>query len=531
MRNLLLIVLTIALFIENQLLAQDSTYIWTCGNSISNLYNSDEHYNQFEDPWPYSNSNPPVPIFLEKKQWVSIASVGAIVSAVAADGTLWQWATNTNSARSPVPGQATSQTNCKQVAYGSGSTVLFILKNDGTIWRGASGSTQVSVQGDVWNKISTTSTSLFALKSDSTVWRWSVNSQGVLSNMTQLGPGAKWIDLATIPGTAYGIRDDGTLWELFTSLQSFHQEGTDSDWKKIFGKRAIFAIKNNGSLWVLGNTNTYGQLGIGNNSAASDLTQVGTDSNWDMVFPGIDHCFGLKTNGSLFSWGRNQFYQLGIANNIDQTSPVQVGATGEWRLAEAGDNISVLFRTWGYDGNTSTPSIPAAPSNLTATPTNSIELNWQDNSNNEDGFHVESATDANGPWSIIYTTAANETSYLHTGLTNGVEYFYRVKAFNANGESAYSNTASAIEGIVGIAEAKMLQQIVFPNPAKEVVYIYTPEKASVEVTDVAGKVVFRTISANNQKISFDVSNLLNGIYFVHTKHNNNSHIQKLLVIK
>jgi hypothetical protein len=87
--------------------------------------------------------------------------------------------------------------------------------------------------------------------------------------------------------------------------------------------------------------------------------------------------------------------------------------------------------------------LPAAPSNLTATASKkSVTVNWVDNSNNETGFKVERSTDGVN-FSQITTTGANVTSYKNVGLTTGTTYYYRVRATNAAGDSAYSNIASA----------------------------------------------------------------------------------------
>jgi hypothetical protein len=87
---------------------------------------------------------------------------------------------------------------------------------------------------------------------------------------------------------------------------------------------------------------------------------------------------------------------------------------------------------------------PNAPNSLTAaavSPTQ-IDLNWQDNSDNEDGFKIERKIEG-GNYSQIAAVGANTTSYSDTGLTPEFTYFYRVRAFNAGGDSDYSNEASA----------------------------------------------------------------------------------------
>ena len=90
----------------------------------------------------------------------------------------------------------------------------------------------------------------------------------------------------------------------------------------------------------------------------------------------------------------------------------------------------------------STSAAPTAPSSLTASPTASaINLRWQDNSANEDGFRVERRTGA-AAFAQIATTAANATAYSDTNATVGFAYDYRVEAFGPGGTSAPA-TASA----------------------------------------------------------------------------------------
>jgi hypothetical protein len=89
----------------------------------------------------------------------------------------------------------------------------------------------------------------------------------------------------------------------------------------------------------------------------------------------------------------------------------------------------------GFRAEAST-SAPAAPSGLTATATSStlIQLAWSDNSGNESGFRIERAVNGGG-FATLASTAAGATSYSNSGLTGGTAYTYRVRAFNAAGES------------------------------------------------------------------------------------------------
>src|SRR3989344_5946891 len=101
-----------------------------------------------------------------------------------------------------------------------------------------------------------------------------------------------------------------------------------------------------------------------------------------------------------------------------------------------------------------TPSIPLAPSNLQASvlSASKIRLNWDDLSSNELGFKIERARSiiaiANNPgsitpWEEIFQTDTNTAVYNDENLLQDTIYHYRVRSFNAVGNSAYSNTAIA----------------------------------------------------------------------------------------
>ncbi len=87
-----------------------------------------------------------------------------------------------------------------------------------------------------------------------------------------------------------------------------------------------------------------------------------------------------------------------------------------------------------------------APSGLAAVAiTNGqVNLSWTDNSTGEDGFKIERAPDnagAPGTWAQIATVSNNVTAYSDLGLTTSTPYWYRVRAFNSQADSDYSNQA------------------------------------------------------------------------------------------
>jgi len=97
-----------------------------------------------------------------------------------------------------------------------------------------------------------------------------------------------------------------------------------------------------------------------------------------------------------------------------------------------------------------TSSLLIAPSGLIATTvsSNSIELLWEDNSDSETGFMIERSLNAGTGFSPVSTANANETSYTDTGLIEGTEYVYRVRATDGFNTSVFSNEHSAITRLI-----------------------------------------------------------------------------------
>jgi len=94
-------------------------------------------------------------------------------------------------------------------------------------------------------------------------------------------------------------------------------------------------------------------------------------------------------------------------------------------------------------GGGTPPEPPAAPGNLSANAVScdQIDLAWTDNADNESGFRIERSTNGVN-FGEIDTVGANVTNYSDTTAAENTTYWYRVRAYNGAGNSAYSNTAS-----------------------------------------------------------------------------------------
>jgi YD repeat-containing protein len=88
------------------------------------------------------------------------------------------------------------------------------------------------------------------------------------------------------------------------------------------------------------------------------------------------------------------------------------------------------------------PGLPQPPSQLTADQTgfSAIALTWMDNASNEDGFNVYRSTEGQNNWTKQSELGPDTVHYTDRGLARSTLYWYKVTAFNAQGESSPSIT-------------------------------------------------------------------------------------------
>lgn len=140
--------------------------------------------------------------------------------------------------------------------------------------------------------------------------------------------------------------------------------------------------------------------------------------------------------------GETTFFLIGTAaaeamTFADQT--VSASATYRYKVQARVEGV------FSFDSNEIEVKVPPiAPSNLTATAlsTSEIRLNWEYGPTYEQGFKVERRTES-GSFAEIATAPPLSDSHTDTERASGTTYFYRIRAFNQHGDSAYSNEASA----------------------------------------------------------------------------------------
>ena len=119
-----------------------------------------------------------------------------------------------------------------------------------------------------------------------------------------------------------------------------------------------------------------------------------------------------------------------------------VDATSSGRIVIGGDSAT-RFLAMAFEGAT----IPDAPTGLAATTGDQqVALSWSapvdDGGASVSGYDVEVSSDAGASW-VTALAGHGSVSATVTGLTNGVDYLFRVAAVNAAGTGSTSATATA----------------------------------------------------------------------------------------
>ncbi len=160
-----------------------------------------------------------------------------------------------------------------------------------------------------------------------------------------------------------------------------------------------------------------------------------------------------RKTGTAGAWSQVGEVAAGVTAFLDTNL---IAATQYFYRLRAFNAAGQSLGTDPVSVTTALPPLPAAPSNLAATSPapGQIDLLWTDNSTEEVTFTVERKLGVGGLWGAVATLDVNTITYSDRGLAPDTTYYYRVKANNAAGSSAYSNeanatTAATIPGLVG----------------------------------------------------------------------------------
>lgn len=173
-----------------------------------------------------------------------------------------------------------------------------------------------------------------------------------------------------------------------------------------------------------------------------------TEGNF-VVQDGVSSATGIPST-TLAEIAAHEFgHTLGFGHSTDTTALMYPTVSGRGPSLRADDQLAAR---WLYPNGSSstptptpTPTVPAAPTNLFASPTGtSVRLQWTDNATDETAQSIYVAT-GNGSFSKVADVGMNIVTTTLSGFTAGTYRFY-VVATNASGNSPASNTATATVG-------------------------------------------------------------------------------------
>ena len=151
----------------------------------------------------------------------------------------------------------------------------------------------------------------------------------------------------------YGQLGDNTIVTKSSPVQTV---AYGANWKQISaGSNICAGIKTDGTLWTWGR-NDLGQLG--DNTIvhkSSPIQTIAFGTNWNQVYSGKQNTIALspstaaiKTDGTLWLWGYNIYGQLGDNSIAHKSSPVQTVAFGtNWKQVSCGDGHTACIKTDG----------------------------------------------------------------------------------------------------------------------------------------------------------------------------------------
>ena len=360
----------------------------------------------------------PVQTIAAGTQWNKISCGKDQTAAIKKDGTLWLWGNNQfgeignfTSELNPA-NQFCVSSPVQTIAGGDqwldvsvGGNVAFALavgtldpknlwlwgaNNKGQLGDGTTFDRSIPVQTIDsivnWDKIKVGSSFMVGLTLSKTVWTWGDNSYGQIGDNTSGQLASKsspvqtityatnWSDISAGSANVAALKDDGSLW--MWGQNNYGQLGDNSklsksspvqtasfgtNWTSVSCSKTIpttgftLGVKKDGTLWSWGN-NYFGQLGDNTTVHKSSPVQTITyATDWSSVACGHGHSVGIKTDGTLWTWGLNYYGQLGDSSIVDKSSPVQTVSAGtNWQTAACGFLHTVAVKkdgtlwSWGY---------------------------------------------------------------------------------------------------------------------------------------------------------------------------------------
>jgi YD repeat-containing protein len=228
--------------------------------------------------------------------------------------------------------------------------------------------------------------------------------------------------------------DGGTAWSALATtgpnVTSYTLTGLPAGTGRLFRVRAVNAAGPS-AYSVVASATTFPAGPVSLTAAA--VSDVRIDLSWDDVVGETGYRVEQSVDGSTWT----QVGQTGANETAYAITGLSPATTYRFRVAAFNAGPSA------YSNTAVATTLPSAPTGLTASASSAttMDLAWQAVSGAA-GFRIEQSTDGVA-WNSAGSPGATATSHTVTGLSAGTSYWFRVRAYNAGGDSAWSVPAAA----------------------------------------------------------------------------------------
>jgi len=331
----------------------------------------------------------PVKATLPPLPWKQVSTGTDHSLAIAADNTLWAWGGGGQgqigdglSVTQTSPVKVGTYTDWKLVRAGhlssyalraDGSLYAWGMNSSGQLGRGNTYLTgapfRIGAASDYFKDVMPASggTHTLGIKSNGTLWAWGTGTDGQVGDATgsnrtapvSINTSTTWTSLAAGGAVSGAVKGSGPTAQLylwgsgwggamgdgtFTTRYAPAPSGPSSDWVKLSigsgnNGATVYGLKADGTLWSWGN-GYYGQLGspTAYRWSSSIPARVGTRTDWADVSLGREAAAARTTDGQIWAWGRNDG-RLGMGTSA---GPICWPTKSDWLPLSIGKTTTTL---------------------------------------------------------------------------------------------------------------------------------------------------------------------------------------------